>query len=195
MSGTSRAHTPDTGHRTPASGSVRTTHLVRTTQYSRRVPDLIATFGWPLLAAMTAGAVIIGFSKTSFGGVAAIAVAVFAWGMPAKESTATVLLLLLVGDVVAVSRYRTVSWALLLRLLPSVLPGLALGALFMSVVDDVVMRRTIGGLLVVMVLLQLWQRRRRDSPHETAATPALASADEASPQRLSPSPPGGAGPC
>lgn len=65
----------------------------------------------------------------------------------------------------------------------------------MPVVDDVVMRRTIGGLLVVMVLLQLWQRRRRDSPHETAATPALASADEASPQRLSPSPPGGAGPC
>ena len=76
------------------------------------MPDLIAVFGWPMLLAMAGAALVIGFSKTSFGGIAAIAVAVFALAMPAKESTATVLLLLLVGDVIAVSRYRTVSWSL-----------------------------------------------------------------------------------
>ncbi len=139
------------------------------------MPDLIAVFGWPMLLAMAGAALVIGFSKTSFGGIAAIAVAVFALAMPAKESTATVLLLLLVGDVIAVSRYRTVSWSLLVRLIPSVLPGLALGALFMNVVDDVTMRRTIGGLLLVMVLIQLWQRR----PHRQGARAGVAGASRA----------------
>ncbi len=152
------------------------------------MPDLIAAYGWPLLLAMAAASLVIGFSKTSFGGVAAISVAVFALAMPAKESTATVLLLLIVGDLIAVSRYRTVSWSLLVRLVPSVLPGLALGALFMNVVDDVTMRRTIGSLLLVMVALQLWQRRPR-----RCAAPA---GDVAAPRPTdsSPAPPTGAPP-
>ena len=125
------------------------------------MPDLIALYGWPLLAAMAAASVVIGFSKTSFGGIAAISVAVFALAMPAKESTATVLLLLIVGDLIAVARYRTVSWRLLWKLMPSVIPGLLLGALFMNFVDDTVMRRTIGGLLLAMVVLQLVERLRR----------------------------------
>ena len=125
------------------------------------MPDLIALHGWPLLLAMAAASVVIGFSKTSFGGIASISVAVFALAMPAKESTATVLLLLLVGDAIAIARYRTVSWRLLWKLVPSVVPGLLLGALFMNFVDDTVMRRTIGALLLVMVAIQLWQRVRR----------------------------------
>lgn len=125
------------------------------------MPDLIALYGWPMLLAMAAAAVVIGFSKTSFGGIAALSVAVFALAMPAKESTATVLLLLIVGDLIAIARYRTVSWRLLWKLVPSVIPGLLLGALFMSFIDDTIMRRTIGALLLVMVLLQLWQRIRR----------------------------------
>lgn len=121
--------------------------------------DPVLALGWPMLLAMTLASVLIGFSKTSFGGVAAISVAVFALAMPAKESTATVLLLLIVGDLVAISRYRTVSWGLLWRLVPGVVPGLLLGAVFMAFVDDVVMQRTIGALLLGMVVLQWWQRR------------------------------------
>lgn len=132
------------------------------------MPDLIAHFGWPGLLALGAAAVVIGFSKTSFGGLGAISVAVFALAMPAKESTATVLLLLIVGDLVAITRYRTVRWRMLWRLLPSVVPGLLLGALFMAFVDDVAMRRTIGALLLAMVLIQVWQwwRSRRSGPRE-----------------------------
>ena len=132
------------------------------------MPDLVALYGWPLLLAMAAASVVIGFSKTSFGGIAAISVAVFALAMPAKESTATVLLLLIVGDLIAILRYRTVSWRLLWKLVPSVIPGLLLGALFMNLVDDVTMRRTIGALLLLMVGIQLWQRvtRRREGAVE-----------------------------
>lgn len=137
----------------------------------------VLALGWPLLSLLAVSALVIGFSKTSFGGVASISVAFFALAMPAKESTATVLLLLIVGDLVAISRYRTVSWRLLWKLVPGVLPGLLLGALFMSFVDDVTMRRTIGGLLLVMVGLQTWQRRRGtaapapapDGPHPVKA--------------------------
>ena len=92
-----------------------------------------------------AAALLIGISKTSVGGLAAIAVAVFASVMPAKESTAAVLLLLLTGDVVAVARYRRgADWGLLRRLLPSVVPGLALGAVFLWFVSDTVVRRSIA---------------------------------------------------
>lgn len=124
------------------------------------VPDLVALYGLPLLIGLAVAALLIGFSKTSFGGLGAISVAVFALAMPAKESTAAVLLLLITGDLVAIARYRGVRWRMLGQLLPSVLPGLALGALFMLFVDDVVMRRSIGVLLLAMVLLQLWQRWR-----------------------------------
>ncbi len=110
---------------------------------------------------MALAAVVIGISKTSVGGFAALAVAAFALVMPAKESTAAVLLLLIIGDVVAVARYwHNCNWALLRRLFPSVLPGVALGAWFMSLVDDVLLRRSIGVLLTISVLMQLWLRAR-----------------------------------
>jgi len=127
-------------------------------------------------------ALVIGISKTSVGGLAAFAVALFALVMPTKESTAAVLLLLIVGDVVAVARYRHhCDWSLLKRLLPWVLPGLALGALFMHYVDDTVLRRSIGALLGIMVAIQLIQRVRAGKsdlpveptpPHPIAATGA-----------------------
>lgn len=101
-------------------------------------------------------ALLIGFAKTAIGGVGSIAVAIFALVLPTKESTAAILLLLLVGDVVAVWHYRRdADRALLARLIPAVLPGLALGALFLARVDDMTLRRAIGGLLLVLAALQL----------------------------------------
>jgi len=114
-------------------------------------------------ALFAVGALLVGFSKTSIGGIASIAVAIFASLMPARESTAAILLLLITGDVVAVWHYRRhADWALLRRLVPAVLPGLVLGAAFLAVVDDTVLRRSIGGLLLLLSLLQLWLSRRSE---------------------------------
>jgi uncharacterized protein len=105
---------------------------------------------------LVVAALVVGYSKTSIGGLASISIAIFANVMPARESTAAILLLLITGDVVAVWHYRQhADWALLRRLVPSVLPGLALGAAFLAVVDDTVLRRSIGVLLLVMAALQL----------------------------------------
>lgn len=143
------------------------------------MPDLVAIHGVPVLVAFAAAATLIGFSKTSFGGLGAISVAVFALAIPAKESTALVLLLLITGDLVAITRFREVRWRMLWRLLPSVVPGLLLGVLFMAFVDDTIMRRTIGVLLLAMLVVQLWQRRRPLSPRE-AGDPNWAVATGAS---------------
>jgi uncharacterized protein len=106
-------------------------------------------------------ALIIGYAKTAIGGLASISIAIFASVMPARESTAAILLLLIVGDMVAVWHYRRdADLSLLRRLIPAVLPGLVLGALFLAVVDDTVLRRSIGALLLVMAALQLVMRWR-----------------------------------
>ncbi|MGJ6980897.1 sulfite exporter TauE/SafE family protein [Aestuariimicrobium soli] len=114
---------------------------------------------------LVVAALLIGISKTSVGGLGSVSVAMFALVMPTKESTAAVLLLLIVGDIVAVLRYRAhADWKLLVKLLPWVIPGLALGALFLRLVDDLALTRVIGAMLLVMLVIQLvtrWRPRRR----------------------------------
>lgn len=110
---------------------------------------------------LVVAALLIGYAKTAVGGLASISVAIFASVMPARESTAAILLLLITGDVVAVWHYRReADWSLLRRLIPAVLPGLALGAAFLAVVDDLVLRRSIGVLLLALAALQLALRWR-----------------------------------
>jgi uncharacterized membrane protein YfcA len=110
---------------------------------------------------LVVAALLIGYAKTAIGGLASISVAIFASVMPARESTAAILLLLITGDLVAVWHYRQeADWGLLRRLIPAVLPGLALGAAFLAVVDDLLLRRSIGVLLLVLAALQLALRFR-----------------------------------
>jgi uncharacterized protein len=88
--------------------------------------------------------------------VGTVAVALVAEAMPARESTAALLLLLLVGDVLAVSLYRRdCDWSLLRHLVPAVLPGLVVGSLVLAVVDDATLRVGLGVVLLLLVLLQL----------------------------------------
>src|SRR5215211_6996249 len=112
------------------------------------------------LILLAVGALLVGFAKTSIGGVASISVALFAAVLPARESTGALLPLLIAGDLFALQAYRAhAQWARLLRLFPSVALGVVAGAVFVSFVDDVVMRRTIGAVLLGLVLLTLWRRR------------------------------------
>ena len=105
--------------------------------------------------------VLVGVAKTAINGVASIAVVIFAAVLPARESTGALLPLLLCGDLIAVTWYRRhADWRTIWRLLPGVLPGLFLGAWFLSAVDDVLMRRTIAVILLIMCTLHLWQLAR-----------------------------------
>ena len=129
---------------------------------------------------LLAAGVLVGVAKTAINGVGSIAVVIFAAVLPARESTGAILPLLLCGDVIAVAWYRRhADWRTLWRLLPGVLPGLVLGAWFLSVADDVVMRRTIALILLVMCAVQLWQLVHRarlggvDAPERPRASATL----------------------
>ncbi|MFN8189178.1 MAG: sulfite exporter TauE/SafE family protein [Nocardioidaceae bacterium] len=114
---------------------------------------------WALLAA---GAVLVGIAKTAISGVGSVAVVLFALAVPAKESTGALLPLLICGDLLAMTIYRRhADWRVLARLLPGVIPGLALGTWFLATASNDVVRPAIGVALLAMSAMQLWQRRGR----------------------------------
>ncbi|MDO5720208.1 MAG: sulfite exporter TauE/SafE family protein [Actinomycetaceae bacterium] len=107
-------------------------------------------------------AIFIGVSKTALPGLATLSVALFAAMLPAKESTAVMLILLMVGDVVAIWIFRhAADWGTLRRLIPPVVVGVICGAVFLHLANDLLMRRTIGWILLALTGLTLYLRHRR----------------------------------
>ncbi|GAB3603534.1 sulfite exporter TauE/SafE family protein [Microbacterium aureliae] len=135
------------------------------------LPDL-AAWGWVLLAV---AALVVGLGKTAVPGATTIAVAVFAAVLPARQSTGTLLLLLIVADVFAVLAYRRhADWRALLRLVPAVVVGLAAGVAFLAVADDAWVKRLIGVILLGVIAITLLRRRAAavvddTGPHKLAA--------------------------
>ena len=133
---------------------------------------------WVILAV---GALLVGVTKTSIGGLGTFVVMLFAFVFPAKESTASTLFLLLAGDVLAVSLYHSqADWKLIRGLLPAVLPGIALGALFMHYVDDKVMLIGIGLCIAATLIVQAFLRLRARKTSQPADGD---NANEAAPNR------------
>ncbi|AXK46754.1 sulfite exporter TauE/SafE family protein [Brachybacterium saurashtrense] len=123
-----------------------------------------------------AGALVVGFSKTALPGAGTIAVGLFALAMPAKESTAALLLLLIVGDMTALWVYRREpDWRTLLRLLPSAMIGVVLGAFYFAHVDGAGVRLTIGVILLVLVAVTVWRRGAAARRDPSAAPPVKGS--------------------
>ena len=103
--------------------------------------------------ALTAAAVLAGFSKTAIGGAGAVAAAVAALVLPARASTGTILPLLICGDVIAVSLYRRgANWRLMGRLAPWVLLGIGAGVVFLDRVRGNDAVRTTIAVLILAVL-------------------------------------------
>lgn len=128
----------------------------------------LAVGGWVLLVI---AALIVGLSKAALPSASTLAVAIFAAILPAKQSTATLLVLLIVGDVFALWAYRRhADWRALGRLVPAVAAGLVLGAIFLVLADDAWVRRTIGVILLILIAVTLWRRyARRGEPAPAGA--------------------------
>jgi len=127
---------------------------------------------WAVLAV---AALTVGFAKTAISGAGAVTVVLFAWVLPARESTGVVLPVLIAGDLLAVSIYRRhADWRMLWRLFPWVAVGTVLGAVFVAYADDELMRISIGLTLLVLSAAQLLRRGAGDQPPD-AAPPAPAT--------------------
>lgn len=131
-------------------------------------------------AALALAAVTIGISKTALPGGSILAIALFASVLPARTSTAAMLLLLMVGDVFALITYRRhAHWPTLLRLAPAVIAGLIAGFAFLAIAGDGIVRRAIGVILLVMIAITLWRRWRQNrdgAPTQTRGGLLLSSA-------------------
>ncbi|WP_127843184.1 sulfite exporter TauE/SafE family protein [Actinomyces wuliandei] len=122
------------------------------------LPDL-SPLSW---TALVLAAALAGVAKTVLPGAAAIAVALCAALLPARESTGAMLLMLMTGDLVAVWSYRRdADVRMLLRLVPAVLAGVAAGAVFLRLATDSSTRRVIGAVLLLLIAVTLVQRYRQ----------------------------------
>lgn len=133
----------------------------------------LATLSVAAWVALVVGAFVIGFSKTAIGGLVMVAVALFAAVLPARWSTGVALLLLIVGDLFAIRAYtRYADWKVLRGLAPWVLVGIVGGAVFLLYAGDTAVRRTIGAILVVLVLVSI-VRKLRSTPADEVPPPSL----------------------
>jgi len=105
-------------------------------------------------------AVLVGFTKTGVPGVGILVVPLMAQVFPAKLSVGAVLPMVIVADVFAVGYYRRhAQWNHLVRLLPSVLVGMAPGWWVLSKIGNEQLKPALGGLVLAMVMLELVRKK------------------------------------
>lgn len=118
----------------------------------------LTTLQWCILAFAT---LIIGIGKTALPGAVTLSVALFAAVIPARESTATMLFLLLAGDIWAVSAYhKSADWTILRKLAPPVVLGVCFGAIVLALINDAGMKKMIGIILLTLTALTLALMKR-----------------------------------
>lgn len=104
---------------------------------------------WAILALAS---FMIGVSKTGIAGLGVLGVALAASVLPPRSSVGTMLIVLLAGDLVAVTAYRRdASWQHLWRLFPWAGLGVIAGALALGRFDDAGVRRLIGAVLLLII--------------------------------------------
>lgn len=128
-------------------------------------------------------AFVFGVSKTAVPAISAFGVALLATVLPPVPSTGVALPVPIVVDVFAIVLYgRHADRGVLLRLLPSVVVGLAAGWVLIRFADAAVVTRVIGVVLLLSVGGALVRRRPSTTPSLTpTSTPTPAGAAAGSP--------------
>jgi hypothetical protein len=105
-------------------------------------------------------AFLVGFSKTGLPGLIVLIVPMLAAVFPAKLSVGALLLLLLLGDMFAIVRYRRhTQWSKLWRLLPFVFIGMVPARFLLASIPDESFKLVLGILVLLLILAELARRR------------------------------------
>lgn len=126
-------------------------------------------------------AFLVGFTKTSVGGVGILAVLLMALAIPGKASPGVLLPMLIAADIMAVLYYRReCQWGILLKLLPFTLVGIIIGYAFLRVAPDVNFEKIIGWIILTMLGMDLFltsnMKNRMQGPILTGIVGAFAGA-------------------
>lgn len=123
------------------------------------MPDL-TPYQWILIAT---GACTIGLAKSGIPGLGILAIPLFASVVPAKESTGLILPMLIMGDLIGVGFFRQhAQWKFLWKLAPWTMLGVLAGWQALGWLDNARIRPLIGGIVLVMLALNLWRQRHPD---------------------------------
>jgi len=135
------------------------------------VPDLsVAQWLWAIAAALC-----VGLGKAGFAGIGLIAILLMAMILPARESTGTILPLLIVGDLFAVYAYRHFAkWKLVFRLLPPAVTGVLSGWFLMPIIPRESFGQLIGWITLALLVLVFVQKANRHLPATAAEHPGIA---------------------
>ena len=129
---------------------------------------------WALAAL---GALAIGLAKTGINGIGMLAVVIFAYLLPARQASGVVLPMLVLADFVAVGSYRRhAQWRHLWRLIPWTAAGIVMGYFALGRIDDHQAKVLIGMIILSMLAMHLWRRRRPgavDAEHAIWFAPML----------------------
>lgn len=130
------------------------------TNFFSWIPDLPFSFFQGSLALLSA--FIIGLSKAGIKGIGVIAIPIMAIGFGMKSSTGLVLLILIAGDLFAITYYfRYVEWHYVKRLLPYVLLGVLLGVWIGDIVPEQIFKQILGWIILLSVIfLFYWEFRK-----------------------------------
>ncbi len=124
--------------------------------------DVITSLDATQVAVLIIAAMLIGVNKTAIPGLGVLPVVMLTLVFETRMSTGIQLGMLAMADVVAVAYYRKqADWKILLRLLPWALAGIALGSVILRFIptDGAVMKRTIGGIVLALMVLSFIRKK------------------------------------
>ena len=122
----------------------------------------VETYQW-VLAIISA--MVIGMSKAGITGLTLMFVPLMAISFGGRASTGLLLPMLCVGDIFAVAWYRRdAEWQHLLKLLPPAVVGLAAGVAVGGRMSDESFRYLLGGIILVLLGLMVWQDLSKKEP-------------------------------
>lgn len=101
-------------------------------------------------------ALIVGFTKTSVGGVGILAILLMAIAIPGKGSPGVLLPMLLLGDIFAVIYYhRECKWHILFKIFPLTAVGIAIGYFSVNAIPSEVFEKVLGVIILIMLGLEI----------------------------------------
>lgn len=120
----------------------------------------LTTTQWLMMAV---GACTIGLAKSGLPGLGILAIPLFASVVPAKESTGLILPMLIMGDLIGVGLFRQhAQWKFLWKLFTWTMAGVLAGWLALGWLNNDQIRPLIGGIVLIMLALNLWRQRHPD---------------------------------
>jgi len=119
------------------------------------------SWSFGVVALLSLGVLTYGVAKTAMPGAGILAGTLIAAAIGPAAGSGFSLPLLLVGDVIALTRYRRgANWTIIVALLPWVLVGLCVSAAAFAALDRGMLTRFLGALILLSVLLEVRRRRR-----------------------------------